>query len=402
MNQALLFNRPGESDYNRFRRLIVANCGLNKLDEKLALPKYLGLDKQCPDCAKSLFHSDVNELFWLHVCPIHLADLTKTCPACGDQWPSVDRLTKAKCAMCGGKMTSDELSNISGKLEWPFERIKKIKSVFANNELGRLQSHKFSVVDRFNESMPRKEIVESDFYPSYVAAQLELSESRVREFESYGIRFLKLNQLHFKWEECPVSDEEFHTVDEYEIQGDIRKRVYIRATKSLNEVLPDGHSPLHLSGNSYCEIKDCPFCKTHKLFKASVTHENVDYFSRSQAIHLEAIGPNFLLPHLAVNLLHFNHYRLPSRVSRLIYYLDFWAFFISAFYFFASEKNRTCPSRFTPPFIFDSPTGKYMCPIQIVENYDDGLVLYYPDFLAKMELPVAGDFFNLPSVKKRY
>lgn len=390
MNKALLFNRPGESEYNRFRRLVVANCGTQNLEEKLALPKNMWVFNQCPECSKNIFHSEVNEFFWLKKCPIHLKELTSRCPCCRSRWPRLTELPKVKCAVCGGKMGADDLADIPSHLNLDLGVFEKIRKVFDSKNHPALNSYKFTVVDRFNESMPRRQLIDTDWYPSFVAAHLELSDEKISSFQKIGVEFPKLKKLKFKWDECSVVDQNVHSTFEYELQGGLRAKVFDRIVRNLNQVAPKEHRKFDLDTTDYCNDKTCPLCITHRIVKESIKHENVDFFSRNQKLSLQRIYPSTILPNMAFSLLHFNHYRLPRRVSRLIYYLDFWLFCIKIFYYFSSQtKSEALKIKYDGTNRgLDVDYQQYLCPIQIVENRDDGLTLYYPAIVPIQELPI--------------
>jgi hypothetical protein len=127
LNLGLVFSRPYESDYSILRRFLVANPGipLSTLKAVLRLQndgqssfveriKALqpaspypqpdischGHARQCPECAKRLYHTDIYNIEWLTRCPIHQCMFTSTCPVCGLRWPDEQEMAKSDCPGC--------------------------------------------------------------------------------------------------------------------------------------------------------------------------------------------------------------------------------------------------------------------------------------------------------------
>lgn len=59
------------------------------------------IDRHCPDCAASGYHTDLYRLPWLTECPIHQKKLVDQCPECDKDWPAWDEIGKRKCPACG-------------------------------------------------------------------------------------------------------------------------------------------------------------------------------------------------------------------------------------------------------------------------------------------------------------
>jgi len=131
INQGMFFARPGESKYAQLRRCLVANPGipLSAIEYNLrqSCPRYssttdrlkdLGVNnyqfsdfqeiyqyinyrRQCPQCAKLLYHSSIYILPWITHCPIHKCPLTTICLKCNRPWPSTNEIAKRDCPDCG-------------------------------------------------------------------------------------------------------------------------------------------------------------------------------------------------------------------------------------------------------------------------------------------------------------
>lgn len=136
MNQGLVFYHPNESVYNKYRRLVVANPILrstfNKINKSALVnfliqethntsvkyphtsPNALGVDdlqefmnqtlycrRQCPDCAKIIFHSSLFDCDWIKLCPVHQKALVDCCPECKHPWPNSKEIAERTCPCCG-------------------------------------------------------------------------------------------------------------------------------------------------------------------------------------------------------------------------------------------------------------------------------------------------------------
>ena len=131
LNMGHYFSRPYESDYSIVRRFLVVNPKISLNEARYVLltqnPEHRYLVdclraqrlpvkedvydinfhkiktylRQCPECAKALYHSDVYALPWLTKCPIHDCELTEECPICHMPWPSIKEIEHRDCAVCG-------------------------------------------------------------------------------------------------------------------------------------------------------------------------------------------------------------------------------------------------------------------------------------------------------------
>lgn len=149
LNLGRALQRPFESEYNAYRRFLVANGRLDITEirkelhlldtdfyesrtqistddlfrnyvenneqikqttdfQSLEKNKYKHI-RNCPKCAQGCFHSDLYQFNWLTVCPIHGEPLTYSCPECNKQWPKLGEIKYRKCHTCGSTYHWDEL-----------------------------------------------------------------------------------------------------------------------------------------------------------------------------------------------------------------------------------------------------------------------------------------------------
>ncbi len=152
-----VFSRPFESPYNQYRRYLIANPGLTQQRRdaalKLAFPnlrtriervlaleprntswpqlrtQHSGYQRQCPYCAREIFHTTFYNYKWLTLCPIHNSQFSHRCPECGEVWPSLRELSARLCHCCGCPPLSkiQRCSTISsGDTYWGFNDINKL------------------------------------------------------------------------------------------------------------------------------------------------------------------------------------------------------------------------------------------------------------------------------------
>ena len=154
-NNGTLFQKPYESGYGRFCRFLAANHSTDTSNAKIteALVQMLGKDSwsvpstvavrpykasllqanesrfsssatpanvremsyvlrknssighHCPDCARINFHTDIFNLYWVNICPVHGTKLVSTCPDCGGPWLPCSQLHKSECLTCGTNLS---------------------------------------------------------------------------------------------------------------------------------------------------------------------------------------------------------------------------------------------------------------------------------------------------------
>lgn len=121
--------RPYQSDYAMVRQFFTVNRGLSlsvitstlrkeghaggpieairsykgdkTSSDMIAEQQVHGRHKECLACRKEMFHSNIFNLPWLKLCPIHSAPLTDICPTCKEKWPSIKEMHSRKCSGCG-------------------------------------------------------------------------------------------------------------------------------------------------------------------------------------------------------------------------------------------------------------------------------------------------------------
>lgn len=131
INAGRLFFRPGLSEQAFVRHLILANPAIS-LDTLAKSKRFttnespgnhsdrLGCLHQryrqyrtyrnCPDCAKSQYHSSLFDLPWISRCPVHNHFLVERCPSCGQAWRLSNRFTSdQRDGLCACPLPAEHL-----------------------------------------------------------------------------------------------------------------------------------------------------------------------------------------------------------------------------------------------------------------------------------------------------
>lgn len=166
LNLGHAFAQPYESYYAMLRRCLIANPGiplttiqtlLRKVDpdhgslvERISVlqlssdlvkserhsPSWANYRRQCPECAKYLYHTDIYALPWLTRCPLHHCAFTHECPVCHQPWPDMHELATRSCPGCGrlslDQLDSHVLPRIRGQ---DYQPIADIYDLIARNDV---------------------------------------------------------------------------------------------------------------------------------------------------------------------------------------------------------------------------------------------------------------------------
>jgi len=200
LNMGYLFEQPNESTYNLLRRCMICNPGapltliesnLRLIDTKskstmdrlrqlkltpddaliqVKLP--MSYQRQCPQCAKGLYHTDIYILPWLTHCPIHHCELTTICPGCNKSWPDKNELSRRDCNTCGLLTFNQIHLQVLPNLKYTsYTDIKKVNYFIKNNSAKKrvvLNSYNIVSTAPYNEPQWWKEVTYMDnLYPSF-------------------------------------------------------------------------------------------------------------------------------------------------------------------------------------------------------------------------------------------
>ena len=149
INTGVIFRQPYQGCYALVRQILAANSGMSlsrleatlrqhveghNLVERIIRLQQSGLKldfieynqkiiRQCPICARALYHAEIYNLPWLARCPIHNVALTSKCPVCERPWPTLAQLPKRSCTTCGlPKISLNTSRNFIYQPDWPYIR----------------------------------------------------------------------------------------------------------------------------------------------------------------------------------------------------------------------------------------------------------------------------------------
>ncbi|HFD31675.1 MAG TPA: hypothetical protein ENJ28_03020 [Gammaproteobacteria bacterium] len=284
LNLGLVLERPYESKYNAYRRFLIANgkkslkdirdelkkkfessytrhfsltqkmstfqmfqlldhhakCGTLELDTRHMTNSIPSTIYNCPECARSCFHSNLYQLPWLRLCPIHHQPLTAVCPTCDNLWPKLGEMKTRRCKTCGTKYRWDELKVANTFLQEDLntKKLECINSIIKDYEtltLGTLIN--LYVPD--NILNKHHSIHSGDTaLPSVMAT---INPSLVSTFYRFGIKHRRLQHLSFPARLKPVTqfiDINYHYYDDHlnaERAKDIRKEIENIIKNEINE-----------------------------------------------------------------------------------------------------------------------------------------------------------------------
>lgn len=296
LNTGLLMRKPGESEYGRYRRFLIANHTLilklakkvNKYDSnsKYRLSKFAVLletrfieknkikksintiplksnyrpTKCCPSCMKIGFHSFVFDYKWLEQCPVHKEDLITTCPDCNAQWPTYSELATKKCLTCGPKINFFKLPNkpINSIESFKvYETIENITQSRTNKLIPHTiistpkQSYKYhGEHDCFETISSNSALIFSILKKlNHLSSQEENQLSKVNE-----VQFTKMTSLSGKSK--IISPIELHHLD----QSHLSEQKYNLLKELENRILHSINKSEHKLCSCFSETGACPLC----------------------------------------------------------------------------------------------------------------------------------------------
>jgi hypothetical protein len=293
LNKGLYFERPYESEYSTIRRFLLANPGISMamlsrilknqnsgsgfstrmqsfLGRSEANFPYLNIDstykRQCPECAKEFYHSDVYALPWVLRCPIHHCEFTAVCPTCNKEWPNKKMIEKRSCATCGRPLIKDIPSSSILQDKGKYLPIKILYELIQSpNHKKYIRSTKYWLRDEIDISSP--------LYPSFKLHGVMNQDHEIRKANDihiihlYEKSFKLLTMIEYKRQRrellMPFWDDNYQYRNhrfqyQYETIQEILEWIDKKSTKGHNCYVAN-HEYLtaqHLA----ISPKPCPFC----------------------------------------------------------------------------------------------------------------------------------------------
>lgn len=370
INHGLALYKPGESDLGTAIRLWIVNRhswkrsassiddrirGVNVVQDSLYVPlnidhshnlhslkcahaKLLGYDvpvktpswsvvqnrycrKQCLSCAKLGHHSILFDLPWVKICPIHEEPLSKQCPICSKNWPSISKLSTRSCDLCGARLSLERLLDEDAfNTEAYIEKIPNLLAFFCIDIQMYQPSRKYFV------SFPTAR--EDSFslinaLPSMLS-RYSRNQSVRSQLERLGVEMSRCYKKSFK--PILIADDKDFKPD-IELMEKCRKRIFKLSLRVLlREANHDiGSCPKDaLYGHfmcAHCEV----WSVLHEGFRKTLTTRDDRILIRYSPPYSRRIRvPD---PGLVTSLYDIetaSHYKIPKSIQAIVYCTDLW------------------------------------------------------------------------------
>lgn len=114
-----------------------------------------GIPKQCPICAKNLYHSDFYNIAWLEHCPIHNRKMTTRCPCCKKEWPKENEIASRKCSGCGRQDVFQISESLKHWCQFSVNKLEPVEKILEHEDI--------SIATRSNNHY-REELLKKDWW----------------------------------------------------------------------------------------------------------------------------------------------------------------------------------------------------------------------------------------------
>lgn len=213
--------------------------------------------KHCSVCAEIYFHSDVFDMPWVRICPIHDVELLRHCPTCNMNWPTAARLRHVNCPTCGNGVSNRKVFDA----KFPSKR-SELRKLCEHNRLykevvPKVIPNTFIRGHRYFEQIN----LESLFLISVLKRIESLPENLVSYFND-SIPSSGVEQLHFVYEQLDYGFRP-KSIPSSEIVQEVKTAL----TKTLDKK--------HKLGACLSKYDDCIACKTWYLWCISVSNTGV-------------------------------------------------------------------------------------------------------------------------------
>ncbi len=348
MNEAKRFYSKFESPYNVARRLTIANPAYHErgptqtffkhLEKKCysitgksshIFPQcfsrimHLQMKKQCPECARVVFHSPLYDFDWMLKCPIHRVPLLQFCPTCKKGWTTISGLISNSCATCGIQLKPGALHQRC-KIDID-THINKFTALYKFN------FKSFVELWRSNDWFYHDyHIIKSINYPKLVITR----DPNILDRDYLDCIYLISNQYDYFSGKAYMIDDSFE--DQIDCNNDINLVCNQLKINALNKIGVEVMS--HMGKDHYLQlahgIEDtlrCMFCLTFKYWIDIIFHvvskENNNFYTGEIFRHYGCYTPITPTPMLAGKYKG-NRYQIPNGIKYLLYNMDLkWSYF---------------------------------------------------------------------------
>ncbi len=245
-NTGMSLRRPGESLYSMYRRFLIVNKGsiFNSQTSRKALIELANVTlgdydaslrsvelfsrieceivgvnslakssmlspitffaksiKNCDECSKIGFHSELYNLPWITRCPVHKTDLSTRCGTCNKVWPVVSKLLGSDCETCGVKITFSKLCERNA-----FTSDNRFKSFneFTKFNARAVTAHQYSIKEYNSQYSPSERAIfrkdanlYSRFTPSALLSNVDNTFWTRSRLEMLGVKTYRRMTLTF-------------------------------------------------------------------------------------------------------------------------------------------------------------------------------------------------------------
>ena len=469
LNTGLLLKKPEESSYARFCRILIANQTLHSNKHKFR-KKLINLirDKSrdefsidinvtnlelaaeferifinhnsinspiadvdanyrkkiemrnCTECAQIGYHSDLFNLPWIKLCPIHQIKLSKYCQACNQPWSVPSELYSNTCQECGVKVDPTLLINRKGFLTKQryrdLIRLRKVLNKYAKSK------QTFHFIDENNKELLDKPInSETDFMPTIISLEQNLTEDEKNKLKKFGVSFYKYLRVKFY---CPnVRTINTRTSKNNKIKEKIHRNNYFKMYWILATKAGSNHRIGQCIKNNSDDDNACIECKTWSVFRDLIIETDYNLFLnnssntfyKSNRLYCELseyyksnnqIQLPKLVTFLTVSNIKKNQairtLKIPRNIQALIYSIDLWSLFFHLYQSFIKidklndfySNNKSGPLVHNYRIDLLGCENTYNCPFYMSEK-NNIAYLTVPKSLIKYNLAYSSDLNKL-------
>lgn len=380
LNLGLVLQRPHESEYNAYRRFLVANGKRSlhsirkeiiamctdiigephrystiQLSQLIQLhpnlrqfplenitqsrtKRHYNYLKNCPECARSCYHSDLYQLPWLTQCPIHDQPLSTVCPTCKNLWPSIGKLPRIRCKTCGSKLLWKDLSKAAAFKMQGSDKTKLSALFHCLQEYRDLEKGAI-IKPNVNDHVlycHQTISIQHDHFPSMMAAHTPALSTTLDEL---GVKKYPVNKLTYRIRKRLCDTHKYHDLRlDSKLAIDIRKQVIQDVRQAIKDrfgiedlTLPDAclfHESLCLQNTPYLIIT------AFYIWDEFINGEGISFsnFFEDNILYLPSLMDTLVFyksepTSLSLMLEEFEEYTIPQTMQAMIYKIDLWQTF---------------------------------------------------------------------------
>jgi hypothetical protein len=386
------FAQPYESDYARWRRCLSVNRGVpfgvigkallsftshtTPVLERLRglqhiraeVPAYhsaSSYQRQCPQCAQQLYHTDAFALRWITTCPLHHCALSVRCPACHQPWPEIKAIAKRQCPVCGIASATHLLTvSLPAIRATDYAPIGEIYALLARKE----RDHQLVTFDPtrrypvyWSDSIWWARLpTEDERYAALLPAdyQRRLARQRIPQTVRYLRMTYRSSALH-RWGDSPACDARRSGNESRDaphlMRSEARRRVEHAAVNAVRQWIAsvNGRHRLHVddyrgltTATLVREASRCPYCAAFSIWLMHLVcaHYGVDHADRTRNYPFLAEAGFPGMCHLGIPVVRIDgkSYRLDPAFVEWFYRRELSIAFVQLLAFL-SHWFRACP-----------------------------------------------------------